>query len=276
MKVQTLNGYTAAIAGFLTLAAISTSHSAIVGVGVGETPGVPLTTGTTFVLDPSLAGAVLADQTIPFANSGFTGSLRSLVVQRTDNSQLDFYYQVANTSNLAPLNTPAGNGADIFRLTLGGFDAFASVPGNNLTVNHRTDGLTGITGAGAVVVGTKAAFSADRDPGIPGKGVGFDFDLSHFINLNPGGASTAPGNVDSGQTSNFLLVRTRAVNSGAFPGFSNVNNSAVVSGAGTSLVRAFAPIPEPATVLVGLALTSFVGCAEFGRSRRRKTPVTKA
>jgi hypothetical protein len=267
IKVDKLSGYAALVAGILSLT--TATQAAIVAPNTLEIPGVALGGGTNLGADPTLAGAVIADQTINFASNpagAFTGSLRSLVVRRTDNSQLDFYYQLANTTP----NIPVGAGADIFRLTLGGFDGWGTNPGDGLTVNYRTDGLAGISGAGATVNGTKSAFSSDRDPGIPGKGVGFDFDSSHFVNLNPGGATTAPGNVEPGQTSNFLLIRTKATSTTAFPGFANIPRSAVVSGAGTSLVSAFTPIPEPATALMGLALSSFIGCTHFGRSRRRK------
>jgi hypothetical protein len=207
----------------------------------------------------NFGGTVVAggDITLPFVDSSiptnFTGSLRSTVV-RNSGGTLDFYYQLANT--VSP-NTTAPD-PEIFRLTLDGFPSiFPTGASSAYEVFNVSNGLTGITGAGASATGTNAAFSSDRQVGVLGRGLGFDFGDDHFID-----DSTAPfTNLLAGQTANFLVVRTSATD--FRPSIANI------IGAGTASVRTFAPVPEPATVLVGLALSSFIGCAELGRKRRR-------
>ena len=129
-------------------------------------PGVALAPGISFAGDASLAGTVVGDMTTAFNENVnvpplFTGNLRSLVVRRADNQRLDFYLQLTNT-------TPAiQTDSDIFRLvTTGFFPDFATTPFGSYQVSYRTDGLAGITGARAFVVGTKAPWSADRHPAI--------------------------------------------------------------------------------------------------------------
>jgi hypothetical protein len=178
---------------------------------------------------------------------------------RNAGGTLDFYYQLSNSTT--------GNSPDpeIFRLTLNGFDERFSTSGTSYEAFNVSNGLTGVTGAGATVNGTKAAFSVDRQVGILDRGIGFDFDPAHFISL-PG--FPAPNNLLPGQTSNFLVVRTTAKEF--------TNRQALVFGAGTAFAQAFSPIPEPTTALVGLALGTFVGCAELGRKRRRRGQAEKA
>lgn len=190
-----------------------------------------------------------------------TGTLRSLIVNR--GGFRDYYYQLTNTST-SPLS-----GQDIFRMTVVGFD-----PTDVLAVTYRTDGLAGISGAGAFAVGTKAPYSADRD--VAGDGnVGFDFDPSRFINTNIGGPNSAPGNVDAGDISDFIVVQTSrlaAAFDGADAGELAFDLSpdfppgrAIISGAGTMIVGAQAPVPEPGTsVLLALGLIG-IGAA---RARR--------
>ena len=266
MNVNTMKRWAAPLTGLLSIVAISSGSAALVAPGVAEIPGVALGAGTSLGADATLAGTVVGNKTVAFKepSSLFQGTLRSVVVQNSAGF-LDFYVQLANTSNLAPVNIGPGLGSDIFRLTLSGFTGFGTVAGDVLNVNYRTDGLAGIAGAGAFAIGTKSAFSADRDPGIQGAygGVGFDFDSSHFL----GGA----GNVDSGQTSDYLLIRTNA----RF--FRNVENE-IVSSFGTAFASGFAPVavPEPATLLAGLVLGSYVAFRDLGRGRRRQPLTAKA
>jgi hypothetical protein len=272
MNVKTMSRWVAPITGVLSIIAVSSSPAALVAPGTPEIPGTLLGAGTSFGADPTLAGTVVGSKTVGFFENNnnpplFQGTLRSVVVQNAS-GLLDFYFQVANTSNLAPVNTPPGQGADIFRFTLAGFNGFGTFPGDVLSVNYRTDGLAGIVGAGATVVGTKPAFSADRDPSINPPlstygGVGIDFDPSHFL----GG----PGNVDSGQTAQFIVIRTSA----RF--FRNVENE-IISSFGTALVSGFAPVavPEPATLFAGLMLGSYVAFRDLGRGRRRQAIPAKA
>jgi hypothetical protein len=180
------------------------------------------------------------------------------VVVQNFGGTLDFYFQLANTSDLPPVNTGPGLGSDIFRFSLSQFTGFGTGAGDALEISYRTDGLAGALGIGPVTVGNTAPHSADRDPALLGLGgVGIDFDPSQFL----GG----PGNLDSGDVSNFLLIRTNA----RF--FQTVNNE-IISGFGTAFASGYAPVavPEPATMLAGVVLGSFVAWRDLGRGRRRK------
>ena len=265
MNQNPLKRWAAPAAGLFSILAVTTSHAALVAPNTTEAAGAVLGGGTSFGANASLAGTVVGNKTTSFLEPSalFQGTLRSVVVQNTA-GLLDFYFQLSNTSNLAPVSTGPGLGSDIFRLTLSGFAGFGTGAGDGLEMNYRTDGLAGIAGAGAFVIGTKPAFSADRDPALATQGgVGFDFDASQFL----GG----PGNVDSGQTSEFLLIRTNA------RAFRNVS-SEVVSGFGTAFTSGFAPaaVPEPATALAGLLLGSLVAFRDMGRGRRRQPVPAKA
>lgn len=192
------------------------------------------------------------------------GTLRSLIVDR--GGLRDYYYQITNTSGV-----PAGMGADFFRLTIGGFSE-----SEMLSVSYSLDGLAGLTGAGAWVDGTKVPYSADWILATPGN-IGFDFDISHFLNTNIGGPSDAPGNVDSGETSFFIVVRTQQTASSDGMNVSDTASDelvqtpagqAVVVGAGAAVANAYAPdpVPEPvATVLAGFGVLAVAG----SRARRR-------
>lgn len=261
---HTLKRWTTPITGAFALLAVSIAPAALVAPNTPETPGVVLN-GTNFASDSSLGGWVVGDRTVGFSEPSnlFQGTLRTVVVQNFGGT-LDFYFQLANTSNLPPVNTGPGLGSDIFRFSLSEFDGFGTGPGDALEISYRTDGLAGALGLGnPVAVGTKAPYSADRDPALAALGgVGVDFDPSQFL----GGA----GNVDSGEVSQFLLIRTNAKI------FQTVHNE-IVSGFGTALTSGYAPVavPEPATMLAGLALGSFVAWRDLGRGRRRK-PAAKA
>ncbi len=223
-----------------------------------ETPGV--------VLDPAattgFGGTVLAvsdsafvDNAVP--NAFATGTLRSFVVDR-GSGLLDFYYQLANTTARNPLVDPADQ--EFYRLkTSGGFDP-------SLVVSvAQTTGLSGlIAGAGSgfsaasYTVGAtlKSAATADRDVGTLGS-VGFDFPIQPplpFIG--------DPNNVAAGQSSSFLVVRTNSKVYGLA--------STAVSGAATSFPVAFAAVPEPSSVLFGLAILATGLGRRVSTSRRRK------
>ena len=192
------------------------------------------------------------------------GTLRSLIVDR--GGLRDYYYQITNTSGI-----PAGMGADIFRLTIGFF-----LQSETLSVSYRLDGLAGLTGAGAWVDGTKAPYSADRIGATPGN-IGFDFDISHFLNTNIGGPSDAPGNVDSGETSFFIVVRTEQIAPSDGMGEADLAfdelaqtpaGQGVIVGAGAAVANAYAPdpVPEPAA----LALAGFGALVAAGARVRRR------
>jgi hypothetical protein len=261
MKTNLMKRWAAPLAILLSILPVCAGHAALVAPGTTSIPGVSLGAGTSLAADPSLAGWAVGAKTVTFSEPTnlFQGTLTTVVVQNTSGF-LDFYFQLANTS--LPPTTPLGT--DIFRLTLSGFTGFGTAPGDGLVVNYRTDGLAGVSGVGPWFgPGTKAPFSADRDPGIASLGgVGFDFDSSHFLAL-PG--SPAPGNVFSGEVSRFMLIRT---NTSLFQSV----NTEIVSGFGTAFASGYAPaaVPEPATLLAGVVLGAFLACRDLGRGRRRR------
>jgi hypothetical protein len=254
MKLTTTPKFSVlALTGTLSILAAAASHAALVAPLTPEVPGVTLGAAVN-----NFGGTVVANQSLNFndvsAPSNFSGTLRSTVVRNAAGT-LDFYYQLANTTTATNIVDP-----EIFRLTLNDFAPQFSTSGTSYESFVIGNGLTGITGAGTFTNGTNAAFSVDRqnNPPFTGDGtVGFDFGDLQFLD-----DTTAPfANLQPGQTSNFLVVRTNA------RGFRNTQ--ALVVGAGTGFTQAFTPIPEPTTALVGLALASFVGCSELGRKRRR-------
>lgn len=248
MKLTTFTkGWAAALA--VTLASTLSTQAALVNVA----PGTPEFAGVALSATAGLGGNVVASRTTNFtAGAGvFSGTLRSLVVDRGA-GLLDFYYQVQNTSA-----APAGTGADIFRLAINGFTGVA-LNGGPVSATFRSDGTVGLGAlpGGFSTIGTKGVATADRDPGISGNGgLGFDFDPTHFL----GGA----GNVDSGQTSFWMVARTNAT---AFN-----NNFATVSGADTafnvSTFTALVPVPEPGSALAGMLALGLCCSGIFTRRR---------
>lgn len=233
-----------------------------------ETPGIALS-GTA-----GLGGTVIASQeqawtgTVVNANT-YQGILRSMVVDT--GAGYDFYYQVLNTS-LGGIDV----GNDIFRIAIPGYSL--TDPTFPVDATYRTDGLAGLTldALSTTWVPTQISnnagggevFSADRDPALDtpdffGGGAAFDFDASQLFNLNvPGGPTTAPDNIEAGERSNWLVLRTN------YSAFNVVDSAVQTSGGGTGLASTFAPIPEPSTVLFGLAM---FGVCAGGRLRKPRT-----
>jgi hypothetical protein len=249
-----------ALIGAISLLAVATGQAAFTALP-SPTPEFP---GVTLTATNGLTGTIIAFNDSSFSETGipgpsFTGTLRSLVVQQPGGN-LDFYYQVINTSTPALLvGLPAGTSQDIYRVkTTGGY-----VPTSiTATTTFRQDGVTGLTlgsgvvipgGLGSILAGTQAPATADRDEGTVGS-LGFDF--ARFI-----GNPTDPLNVNAGETSNFLVVRTNASTFGLSP--------TVISGDGSARATAFTPIPEPGTVLFGLAVLGV--CASRTYRRRGQT-----
>lgn len=234
------------------LAAVG-GYAALVEPNTSFNPGVPVGPGTTIIATGSLFGTVLADQTIAFAESNpnnhpagpaFVGTLRSLVVQRADTSKLDFYYQIANTT----LSEQFPNDADIFAFNVYNFGGFGFA-NDALDMVFRTDGLSGLSLAGTFVNGTIGANTGNRDPMEPGS-VGF------FLASNPGFPFDDPNNLAKGETSNFFVVRSNAT--------SYANSPSLISGFGTAVTQAYAPVPEP-----GVAGLAALGALGLGARRRR-------
>lgn len=218
-----------------------------------ETPGV--------MLDPNtagLTGTVLAVRDSAFIDNALptpfaSGILRSFVVDRdpTAGVALDFYYQLINTTTPPAVPDPD---QEFYRLkTTGGFDPSLVV---SVAQTNSLASLTAGIGSGFVPgsyttgASLKPTTTADRDVGTLGS-VGFDFPVQPPIPF-----TDDPKNIGAGQISSFLVVRTNSTTFGLI--------ETRVSGAATSFAAAFAAVPEPSSVLFGLAL--------FGTAltRRRK------
>jgi hypothetical protein len=234
-----------AFAGALSLFAATTAFSAVVADGTPFSPGVALTGTANF------GGIALLDTTTPFSENfnlppNFTGTLRTVVV-RNGGGTLDFYYQLGNIATPLPP-------ADIFRFTIDGFDPFATG-----VMDYSTNGLAGIAGAGAFVIGNAPPTTADRDPSL-GSGVGFTFGVASA----PLGPIGTPGNLEVGDTSFFMIVRTNASD------YTSVE--ALVSGFGTAVVQSAGPsatpIPEPGSALIGMAVMGLCGSGLVRRNRK--------
>jgi hypothetical protein len=235
-----------------------------------EIPGILLGGGTT-----GTTGTVIASNevnwtgTIINANT-YQGILRSMVVDT--GAGYDFYYQVINTSVGGP---DVGN--DIFRIAIPGFSL--TDPLNPVDATFLSDGVTTISGLTGVPVGftttnlpnkgvNSAVYSADRDPALDtpdffGGGAAFDFDPDQFVNADPDGDlfTTTPQNIDSGENSSWLVLRTN------YSFFNVVDSAVMTSGGGTGLASTFAPIPEPSTVVFGLAMLGFCANGRLRKSR---------
>ncbi len=244
-----------AFVGALSLFAAASSSAALVADGT-PFPGVPITGVNNF------GGVALSDTLTNFAESGvpgpaYTGTLRTVVVQNGGGT-LDFYYQLGNIQSFA-VGVPPVNAADIFAFSIDNFDLALSNPA---TLDFSLNGLTGIAGANPFVIGNETPAFANRDPGIGlGTGVGFAFSI---------GLPGDPGNLNAGETSFFMVVRTNAT---AFQGTSaNVagNGGAVVATFGPALAGPGTAIPEPGSALVGLAV---MGLCTSGLFRRNRNPV---
>jgi hypothetical protein len=212
--------------------------------------GPALGAGTTIITTGSLAGTVIADQTAPFAESMsgfFTGTLRSVVVRRADTSQLDFYFQIVNTTPSEAML----NDSEIYAFTIDDFGGYGFA-GDALDMTYRTDGLAGLTGAGAFTNGTVAQLSAYREPLAPGS-AGFMFASSPIF-------FDDPNNLTLGETSQFAVIRTSATDFEA-------SNALVLGTYGTGMPASYRPVPEPTAA--GLVAIGTLGlCLRRRRATR--------
>lgn len=260
MTIQPLSSTlrTIAIAGALSffIPASSQAAFAILPSPTNEFPGVLLgaaqATGGGTVLRAIDSLFVDNASPTPFAQ----GTLRSFVVDR-GGGLLDFYYQLVNTT---PVPRIADPDQQFYRLkTTGGF------PPSLIVSVAQTNDLTGLVAGlgsgfvpGSYTTGAalKPATTADRDVGTSGS-VGFDFPVQPPVPF-----VDDPNNIAPGQTSSFLVVRT---NSTAF-----AQLEAAISGGATSFAAAFAAVPEPSSILFGLALlgTCFGRGAKSSRQRK--------
>ena len=238
----------AALVGAFSLIALSTTQAAFVGLpfNTAETPGVAL--GAPML---GAAGKVIAFKTVAFTDNALptpfaSGILNSFVVDR-GGGLLDFYYQVVNTST-GP--DPFGD-ADMYRFkTLGGFDP-AQIPAVGPLMVGQTNTLTGLDTSMFPAVagltqgaGLQAAATADQlnSPTATNGSVGFDFPTQPPLPFT-GNAN----DVNFGESSSFLIVRTNSTV------YSMIQSA--ISGSATAFpVATFAAIPEPSSVLFGLAM----------------------
>ena len=218
-----------ALAGGFSLIAAATSHATF-GISLPD----PTSSGTYAIGAAAAAGggSILATLDTALVTPGGTpnGTLRSFVVN--NGGTLDFYYQLVNTSAV-----DAFGAEEIFRLQL----QHAFVPSTVLSVGQTTKALSGLSLAG-YTDGTKAGQFADRGQGETGD-LGFDFGPV---------VSPDPLNVSGGTRSDFLVVRTNLAAASPY----TIANVQAYSGFGTTFAAAFAAIPEPSSVLFGLAIAA--------------------
>ena len=200
---------------FLVTASIAQGVPFPVAPNTPEVSGVALGPGSS-----GFSGTLIDSWEVPFSSivpilPAFTGILRSMVVD--SGPGYDFYYQMINTSVAGP-----NSGLDIFRLAIPGYGQGQF----SVSATYLTDGVATISAVGAPI-GWASTFlpnkgilggvwSADRDstmntPEFHFGGAAFDFDASHFFNLNvPGGPTTAPNNINAGENSDWLVFRTNS------------------------------------------------------------------
>jgi len=215
--------------------------------GTPETPGVGVPTAA----PAEITGTVLKVRNANFQDTGTppplnTGVLRSFVVDRGA-GLLDFYYQIVSTSSPAE---------ELFRIkSIGGFSPALTV---SVSQTNSLAGLTAGLGSGFVAgsftqgAGLEDASTADRDVGSVGS-VGFDMS-------NPPAFFPDPENIQGGETSSFLVIRTNSTVYG--------DVLAQISGSGgTSLALTFAAVPEPGSMVFGLGILGVC----FLRNRRSQS-----
>ncbi len=250
--------WTFAASGIASLALATSAQAAFtapIPAGFPETPGALLGAGsgavdlTGTVIDSKIG--IFSQAIDPFNTSGVT--LRTMVVDRDGagpGTFLDFYYQVVNTST-------GPSESDIFRLGIGG--GYLDSVAVQATYATSLAGLTGVPGGFSSLGNKTSAWSADREPNIIGyDDAAFDFDTSQFLNS----VTPSPQNIFADDTSQWLVLRTD---------YSTYVNTLgyTTGGNGSSFNGTFAPVPEPSTILFGLAMIGFcVG------GRLRKSPET--
>lgn len=175
---------------------------------------------------------------------GYSGLLNSMVILDTGTGFLDFLYQVTNDAT----STDALN-----QLRVAEYAGIGSVPGGAGVLDVGfIDGVTllqaGIIGAPAKPVGTKDPTTFDRN--ASGNRVTGNFDGADLIG--------------AGDVSSWLVIRTNAPASMIAFG-----TGSVVDDLQSNLVPVLAPIPEPTTGILGLALTLICAGSRTRASRLR-------
>jgi hypothetical protein len=236
----------AAASAFLLIGAATQSFAVLTPLppGTTEIPGVPVTANDFSNTAIIPAGSIVATQTWSniASNTGlFTFSGKEIVWRETATGNLDFFFQVINSG---------GSIDSIHRVTVTGFSGLLTDVGFDDTA--RATGPTAGEPAGNFVGGSQAfPDTADRSP-TPGNTIGFDFKSNVIAALDH--------EIKPGQTSDWFAIKTN----GKLP--LGPGSLQAIDG-GVAFTNILVPVPEPSTVLFGLALGSFV---MGSRVRRRK------
>jgi hypothetical protein len=264
-----------AAVGAISLLAVSGGQAAFVSVPFTTTEAGSLPLGAGSTIADTGAGTVLAFLESPYVGTVPSsplqqGILRSMVVDPgAPGGPLDFYYQVINTSTGPILFGGDSYANDIYRLSVNGFN----LPTISVQAAYRTDAtlLDGLTGVPAGFTSSftpnkvgSTVWSADHDFGATNDAA-FYFDQAKIFDNDPSAATDAPNNINDGsfnvngyEASNWLVLRTN------YDGFS-YGFGGVIGQAGTGLAGALTPIPEPSTIIFGVAM---FGLCAGGRFRK--------
>jgi hypothetical protein len=214
--------------GILAIFALSTAASA-----APLPPGGLLTPVPSESFDP-IPGVQLAEQSVPFVATTFSGTLYSSVIQGDPTNPfpggLTFLYRVSNLQGPHSIN----------RLALNGFQ------GTQLDVSFAFE----------PIIARGIPSFADRQ--IDGSALGFSFDLS--------GAGLGP--LRPGDSSRLLIVQTNAT--------SWVQSPAFVLDGFPAGATAFAPIPEPGAMALGLACLATLSCYWLRTKRTKRNRLSSS
>lgn len=190
----------------------------------------------------ALPGTFIAEYLpVPIVSAtGYSGLLNSMVILDTNTGFLDFLYQVTNNAT----STDALN-----QVRVADYGGIGSVAGGAGVLDVGfIDGVTllqaGIVGAPVKPIGTKDPTTFERN--VSGNRV---------TGVFSGGANL----IGAGDVSSWLVIRTNAPATMIAFG-----TGSVVDDVQSNFVPVLAPIPEPATGILGIALT--LVCAA-GRKR---------
>jgi hypothetical protein len=225
----------ASLVGALALiASVGSVQAVLLPPSPTVSPAQPLTgTGT------ENAGTIIGTLITPFANAAFTGNIESVVVRRTSDSGLDFYYQL----RLGPTAT------DIRSFTLSPFDPFNVDAFYDSSSPNITSGpLAGRPN------GTQFPVEVARTIA----GVQFDFKTAAIDNSL----------VTARPNSTWVVLRTNATLFG--------NGNAALLDSISDNARILAPIPEPTTLLFGLGLVGAAGLSRIRKGRAEDAQILTA
>ncbi|MHB8348598.1 MAG: hypothetical protein ACYDHM_15915, partial [Acidiferrobacterales bacterium] len=159
--------------------------------------GSTLLSGTSAAAQPSLAGTVLQDVTVPFTlslggGSTVNGYVQDRVVRETVSGTLDFYYRLFN--GIDPCGCTLNSQGSIGVAARSGFSGYTT------DVNYRTDGLGTVapSGASRTANGSTVLFGFMSNPIVPGETSLFSFVKTNATAYNDLGTGTLIGFNTSG------------------------------------------------------------------------------